>query len=67
MLVIFDDDNSQGFSIHRYGDASRCDRLVSGHYLLAVSAEDFSSRDKELGGVFGEVLAECFISYRQKS
>lgn len=48
------------------GDASRCDRLVSGHYLLAVSAEDFSSRDKELWGVFGEVLAECFISYRQK-
>ena len=67
LLVIFDDTNSQGFTIRRYRETSRSERQISGHYLLAVSAEDFSSGDKEVGGVFGEVLAECFISYRQKS
>lgn len=38
LLVIFDDVNSQGFRIRRYRDTSRCERLVSGHYLLAIPA-----------------------------
>lgn len=34
VLVIYDDSNSQGFSIRRFRDTSRIERVVSGHYLI---------------------------------
>jgi len=34
ILVIYDDSNSQGFSIKRFRDTSRIERIVSGHYLI---------------------------------
>jgi len=39
ILVIFDDVNSQGFSIRRYHDTSRIERMITGHYLIATRPE----------------------------
>lgn len=39
ILAIFDDVNSQGFSIRRYHDTSRIERLITGHYLIATRPE----------------------------
>ena len=53
VLVIYDDSNSQGFSIRRFRDTSRIERVVSGHYLiesppeLARSAESDGSGGKQ--------------------
>ncbi len=76
LLVIFDDVNSQGFRIRRYRDTSRCERLVSGHYLLAIPAggEDVVESASASGGASPEecariwnLYAECFITYRLKA
>lgn len=76
LLVIFDDANSQGFSIQRYRDTSRCEQMVSGHYLLAIPAKEESI----VGSVYAldhvslenytqilRLLAECFVTYRLKT
>jgi len=54
ILAIFDDVNSQGFSIRRYHDTSRIERLITGHYLIATRPElEQESGSREPGG--GEV------------
>ncbi len=35
MLIIWDDNSSQGFSVAHYGDTDRVPVKLSGHYLLA--------------------------------
>lgn len=75
LLVIFDDVNSQGFSIRRYRDTSRCERLVSGHYLLAIPV--VSKKEEEAAKSSGtspeerkrllEPYARCFITYQPKA
>lgn len=74
MLVIFDDVNSQGFRIRRYGDSSRSERLVSGHYLLALcegeeETEDglmFSNRGVPVSAELREVFEQSFVTYQPK-
>ena len=39
ILVIYDDSNSQGFSIRRFRDTSRIERIISGHYLIESPPE----------------------------
>lgn len=75
LLVIFDDANSQGFCVRRYRDTTRCERQVSGHYLLAVSADD----PREAGSVSDSGVSQeelrrvwepyirCFITYEPKA
>lgn len=75
LLVIFDDANSQGFSVRRYRDTSRCERLVSGHYLLAVSSSvPCESGRESCRGIspeeykrIWEPYIRCFISYEPKA
>lgn len=51
ILAIFDDVNSQGFSIRRYHDTSRIERLITGHYLIATRPElEPESGSRESGG-----------------
>ena len=39
ILAVFDDANSQGFSIRRFHDTSRIECNITGHYLIAVPHE----------------------------
>ncbi len=77
LLVIFDDINSQGFSIRRYHDTSCIERLITGHYLLAHSVQE-ESESSSAGNVSGSVSSEvrarfwtsyeqCFITYVPKA
>ena len=51
ILAIFDDVNSQGFSIRRYHDTSRIERLITGHYLIATRPElEQEAGSREPGG-----------------
>ena len=71
LLVIFDEVNSQGFRIRHYRDPSRCERLVSGHYLLALpmAAADLPhlTTAEEIRSRIWERYADCFISYAPKA
>ena len=66
LLVIFDDASSQGFSIRRYRETSRSDRLISGHFLLGV-APDPAKPIFTTSCDWPDSFAHCFITYRPKS
>lgn len=76
LLVIFDDANSQGFTIRRYRDTSRCERQISGHYLLAIPPDGSQQEDGvESSGNFSagavvklwETYCQCFVTYSPKA
>lgn len=52
ILAVFDDANSQGFSIRRFHDTSRIECSITGHYLIAVppGAEVITDEDTVLLG-----------------
>ncbi len=50
MLVIATENNSQGFSVTRYGDTDRRPTLLSGHFLIAEAWKPTASAEKERAG-----------------
>ena len=48
MLIIYDENNSQGFSIKTFGETERREELVTGHYLIA---EKWEGKDNSNAGV----------------
>ena len=65
ILAIFDDVNSQGFSIRRYHDTSRIERLITGHYLIATRPElEPEAGSQEPGGRDDDCAGELASSGR---
>ncbi len=76
LLVIFDDTNSQGFTIRRYRETSRSERQISGHYLLAISPDEpLSNGNLESSHKLSPDLVlklwgtycHCFVTYSPKA